>query len=223
VNRWQAWLIGICLLLPPLFLAAAGAIEFRDGSAVDAAFPVPGYLSNNTGMPRAAYADAADILRDSNYRNGDAQISRAESMFDAGGRSRDVLAVMEKGLQGAPASSDGWTYYAAMLADTDPERAGQALDQAFSVAPYDYFLASVRARLGARLWPHLNTQTRSEAVRQARMLWEDPLLRDRLLPLLATSDGARLLTQAYSTSPETIRAINRWAQAQRRKPSPQGS
>jgi hypothetical protein len=223
VNNWRTWLIGIFLALPSLFLATVGIIELRDGVAVDATFPVPNFLSNGTAMPKAAYRDAAELLGKSNGLDGDAQISRAESMFYAGDRPRQALAVMENGLGNAPASSEGWTYYAAMLMGGDPKKAGQALDQAFTVAPYDYFLAGMRARLGALLWPDLDEQTRDEALRQARVLWEEPSLRDQLLPLLGTSEGARLMTRAYGQSPETIRNINRWVEARRRKSSHQGS
>jgi len=223
VNNWRTWLTSIFLVLPSIFLATAGIIELRDGTAVDAAFPVPNFLSNGTAMPKAAYRDAAGLLNKSNGLDGDAQISRAESMFYAGDHPEQALAVMENGLESAPASSEGWAYYTAMLVDQDPKKAGQALDQAFTVAPYDYFLAGVRARLGVLLWPDLNEQTRDEVLRQARVLWEEPSLRDELLPLLATSEGARLMTRAYDRSPETIRDINRWVEARRRKSSPQGS
>jgi hypothetical protein len=223
VNKGRALLGGICLLLPSIFLAVAGATLLQDGSAVDAAFPVPLSLSNNTPMPRAAYVDAAEILRNTNDHDGDAQIARAEAMFRAGSRSEQVTRLMESGLKSAPASFEGWTYYAAILATSDPSRAGQALDQSFTLAPNEYFLAGLRAELGARLWASLSEETKSEVLRQARMLWEEPTLRDELAPLLATTDGAQLLTRAYSGAPGTIRDINRWMQVEERKSAPHGS
>lgn len=217
MKVWQVWLIGIVLALPALFMAAAGTIELRDGAAIDAAFPIPLYQSINWPMPKAAYADAVRLLRDADDRDGDAQISRAEAMSNLGYPSRQVLGGLEGGLSSAPASVEGWISYARALAPLDPGKAARALDQAMTLAPYDYFWAGTRTRLAAQIWPYLDGAAKVEVLRQVGAMWEEPAYRDQLPVLLATNGGASLLMQVYGGAPDTIRAINRWIRAQQRK------
>ncbi len=213
MKVWQVWLSGVALSLPALFMAAAGAAELRDGAAVETVFPVPLYQSINRPMPKAAYADAVRILRDADKHDGDAQISRAEAMSNLGYPPQQVLRGLEEGLNRAPASVQGWVYYAWALAPLDPAKASQALGQASALAPYDYFWAGARTRLAARLWPYLNDAARNEALRQVRALWEEPEYRDQLPALLATAGGGRLVVRAFGDAPTTLIAIDRWLRA----------
>jgi len=209
--------MGAVVLLPSLILAAGGAVHLQNGLAVNAAFPIPLDISTNTPVPIAAYADAADVLRHANIHDGDTQLSLAEARFHAGEKPRRILNQVEDGLVGAPASAEGWTFYAEVLAPSDPEKAAQALDQAFTLAPYDYFWAGRRAQLAAKIWNYLDNDTRDQALRQTRMLWYEPTLRNEVFLLLSTLDGDKLLTRAYSDDPNTLRAINRWVSARRRQ------
>jgi hypothetical protein len=213
--------MGAILLLPSLFLATSGIVHLLNGLAVNAAFPVPLYLSLNRPMPRAAYADAADVLSHANIHDGDTQLSLAEARFYAGEQPYFILNQVEAGLVGAPASAEGWAFYAEVLARTDPNRAAQALDEAFTLAPYDFFWAGRRAQLASQIWNSLGSDTKDEALRQTRTLWEEPMLRDEILPLLATSDGEKLLTRAFASDPDTLRDINRWVSARRRQSQPE--
>jgi len=222
VKVWQVWLTGIALSLPAFFLAAAGNIELQDGTAVESAFPIPLYQSSNWHLPRAAYADSVRLLAKADDRDGDAQISRAEAMWNLGTPDRQVLDGLTDGLSKAPASVEGWVAYATALAPTAPEKAAQALDQALALAPYDYFRAGARTQLAAQIWPYFNDATKAAVIQQTRALWEEPAYRAQLPVLLATTDGARLITRAYKDAPDTVRAINRWARAEQLKRSPAG-
>jgi hypothetical protein len=219
--RWRALTAGIALCIPAFLLGAAGVAELRDGSAVDAVFPVPDYLSTDYPAAKTAYAYAASLLAGADTRNGNAQISRAEAMLRAGRPPEQARLVMENGLKKAPSSAEGWTYYAAILASRDPEKADLALDQAFTLAPNEYFLAPMRAQLAAQIWPALSDRTKAEALQQTRKLWNEAALRQGLVILSMTPEGAHLLTRAYDTDPGTIRAINRWIRARQHSPATQ--
>jgi len=228
VRGWRGWLVGAVVLLPSLILAAGGAVYLQNGLAVNAAFPVPLNMSpliqtrmmskdSTAPMPRAAYVDAANILRRANSRDGNAELSLAEARLYAGEKPRRIFSQVEDGLMGAPTSAEGWTFYAEILAPSDPKKAARALDQAFTLAPYDFFLAERRVQLASHIWNYLGSDTKSETLRQTRRLWDESVLRDEILSLLATSDGGKLLTRAYADDPDTLRTINRWVSARRRQ------
>jgi hypothetical protein len=205
------------IFLPGLSLAASGIVHFRNGLSVDAAFPVPLYMSLNRAMPRVAYQDAAEILRRTDVHDGDAQLSLAEARFLAGDRSSSVEEPLLTSLTEAPATADGWAFYSEIFLGKDPSAASQALDQALTLAPYDFFTSGRRAQLASHLWEHLNDGTKAAALRQAHALWDEPLLRDEIMLLLTTPDGGKFLTHAYAADPETLRAINRWVAGRRRQ------
>ena len=217
MTGWRFWLTSTVLLLPSLALAVGGFVHLQNGLAVNAAFPVPLYISTNIPIPKAAYSDAADDLRHTNIRDGDSQISLAEARSHTGEEPRLILGQVAGGLIRAPASAEGWAFYAEVLAPVDPHRAAQALDQAFTLAPYDYFWAGRRAKLASHVWNYLDNDTKNEALQQTRMLWEEPTLRGEVFQLLSTSDGGQILTRAYANDPNTLRAINRWVSARRRQ------
>jgi hypothetical protein len=216
--RWRTLIAGIALFAPASILATVGIVELRDGSAIDGAFPVPDYLSTDRPLPKAAYIYAVGFLADADIGNGNAQISRAEAMLRAEYPAEQTRRVMEKGLKMAPSSAEGWVYYARILAGTDPEKADFALDQAFTIAPNEYFLAPMRAQLAAQIWPYLSDRTKTETLQQARKLWNELPLRPGLIALSMTADGASLITRAYAADPGTIRAINRWMRDWQRNP-----
>jgi hypothetical protein len=209
--------MGAVLLLPAFLLAGSGIIHLKNGRYEEAAFPVPSYLSLNVLLPRAAYADAADALRHTNFDDGDSHLSLAEAGFHSGAKPQYVITEAEVGLAHAPASAEGWAFYAEALEYVDPAKAARALDQALTVAPYDFFWAGRRARLAAQLWNYLDINSKNAALRQVQMIWDEPMLRDEILLLLATPDGSKLLTRAYASEPDVIRAINRFVSARRRQ------
>jgi hypothetical protein len=110
-----------------------------------------------------------------------------------------------------------------MLTYSDPTRAARALGQAFVLAPYDFFWAGAKSQLSSQLWDYMDPDTKRTALREVRMLWEEPMLRDEILPLLARPAGNDLLTRAFASEPDTIRAINRFVSASRRRLQPKGA
>jgi hypothetical protein len=216
VSKLVAWLTGAVLLLPAGLLAAAGLVHLHNGQAVNAAFPVPLMMATDVAVPARASADAARALAVADPRDGDAVLAQAEAGYHAGVPRTETLQRVRAGLSRAPASAEGWTFYAEMLQPRDPAMAVRALDQAFLLAPHDFYLAGRRARLAALLWGQLDRDGRDAALTQARLLWQEPLLHQEMLQLLAAPQGSALLTRAYAGDPDTMRAINRWVSAQRR-------
>jgi hypothetical protein len=219
VGWLRFWLAPCVLLVPSLAFAVSGLIHLDNGLVLDSAFPVPLYLDRNVRVPNAALRDGVKLLRKSNLDDGNSQIAAAETGLLAGDRSPRNLQKIETGLASAPASAEGWVVYAEALRSSNPAKAGEALDHAFILAPYDYFWAARRALLFADLWDHLSPDTRIDGLQQAKLLWEEPLLHYQLMFLLAAPGGTDLLTRAYADKPDTIRVINRWIMAQRRPPS----
>lgn len=211
----RSCLMGATLLLPALLLAVSGIIHLQNGRYEEAAFPVPLDQSLNFSLSRAAYIDAANILRHTNIDDGNSQLSMAEARFYSGAKAQYLVSEAETGLAHAPASAEGWAFYAEALEDIEPAKAAQALGEAFTLAPYDFFWAGHRAQLAARLWNYLSSETKNAALRQAQILWSEPRLHDEILLLLDKPDGGKLLTRAYANEPDTIRAINRFVSARR--------
>ena len=195
----------------------SGVIHYRNGRAFDAAFPVPLYITMNRNMPSAAYRDATVLLRRGNVLDGEAQLSLAESEYQLGGSAQGILETLTVSLVDSPSSPEGWAFDAQLLLNNDPAKAAQALNQAITLAPYDFFTAGTRSRLAAQLWSRLDSETKNAALRQVRNLWVEPLLHNEIPPLLKTAGGTQLVNQAYLREPETLRDINRWVSARNRQ------
>jgi hypothetical protein len=211
----RSWLVGTALVLPACILAISGLIHFRNGHALDAAFPIPIALSVNNAMPERAYQNAAESLRSANPQDGDSQIWSAEARFAAGEKPQNLLGQVEIGLLHAPASAEGWAFLSEILAQSDPNKAALALEHAFTLAPYDFFWAGTRAQLSAQLWRYLDNEGKIDALREVRILWDEPQLRVQMLQLSAAPGGSTLMTRAYASEPDTIRTINRFLSARR--------
>lgn len=201
------------LLAPGICLALFGAKHFVDGCSIDAAVPVPNYMVAGVNVPKAAYAAAAAALLNANPRNGFAEIARAEAMMRAGASSARVIPVLTEGLGVSPASARGWTLLAENTAVKQKHQAAEILAQALVLAPRDYWLAGMRARAAAFLWPDLNTDTRALAISQTRLLWHEEQLRPQFLALADSAEGAALITHSFPA--DDIRAINRWLAQER--------
>jgi hypothetical protein len=203
------------LLLPGAALAVLGTLGVIDGLAHDAAIPVPSSMVANVTMPKAAYIDAAAALAAANSRDGNAAIARAEAGWRAGMPAIWVQAVLTDGLSHDPASARGWTLLSESVAVHDRRQAAKVFSLAVILAPRDYWLVAFRTRDAAQLWPDLDAETRSMALGQARLLWQEPVLRPHLRKVVGTS-GAKLVNRAFEGEPDTIRRINRWLSQQSR-------
>ena len=67
------------------------------------------------------------------------------------------------------------------------------------------------------LWPYLDADAQAQALEQTRMLWEEPLLRGQIRPLLFSSEGVSLVTRAFASQQDELRDMNRWLSLQRRQ------
>jgi len=211
------WLARLGWLVGPLALAFLAIPRLTSGIATDAAFPVPIYIAMNVPLPASAYRQAADILAQANPNDGDAVIARAEAMSRSGSAPGDVIAVVQLGLSDAPASARGWTLLAEQEGKVAHGRAAAPLALALSLGPYDYWLAGRRAGDAVTLWDALDADGKSAALGQLRLLWDEPSLRQQIVPILALKGGPRLMTRALASETEEIRALNRWLNAQRRR------
>lgn len=210
-----SWVLPLLALPPAVALAVFGAIHFRDGLARDAAVPVPVYMVAEIPVPKAAYASAAEALSRASIRNGEAALARVEALRNASTSPALLVAPTREALGHVPASPRGWTLLAEMLSGSNKPAAAKALSQALILAPRDYWLAPMRARDAALLWPELDAEGRAMAIAQSRLLWQEPQLRPQLLRLTATSDGVALVTRSFQ--PDEIRMINRWMARERRR------
>ena len=207
LTSWASravWLLaGVALVCAALPVCMAGFAE-------DAAVPVPVYLVMGYTVSRDDYARAARMLEASAPYSPRDYLTEAEAMTHLGASHKKVIATLEKGLAASPASVRGWTILAEQRAPTDRNGAAKALEQALVLAPFDYWLAGRRAHDAAGLWDALGHDARDQAVIQARLLWDEPLLRSEVAPFVKDPAGAALMSRALKDEPEEIRRLNRW-------------
>jgi len=208
-------------LVPAVLLCSLAVPHLRDGAAQDAAVPVPVYMIAQVAMPKVAYEDAAAALSRGSPRNGEAAIEQAEAVMRAGGPRAHAQAILVRGLSHDPASARGWTLLSEIALPTDRKAAARALSQALVLAPHDYWLVGARAQDAALLWSELEADSRSMALEQTRILWEEPPLRSQLLQLLRTPEGVALASRAFAGNEDEIRAMNRWLSRERREKPPE--
>ena len=201
-------LIRAALTSLALVMAVLALEHFRDGRAVDAAVPVPVYMVAQIKVPTAAYLEAARALRGANHRDGMAALARGEAMMHAGITGQQLTPVLTEGLSGAPASARGWTLLSEALLPTQKRKAAQMLAQALILAPRDFWLAEMRAKLAVQLWPNMDSNTQALATEQILLLWQDEQLHPQLFALAQTREGAALMSKVFV--PDDIRAINRF-------------
>lgn len=210
------WARCIGLLAPALLLILVATPRLQSGLAIDAAYPVPVLMIADVGLPQSSYDETAAILGRAHRDDGETILQRAEALSYAQPRAEIVVALLQDGLAKSPASVRGWTLLAEQLDTIDRRKAAQTLGQSFLLGPYEYFVASKRARQAAVLWDMLTIDTREAALEQTRLLWTETDLNDEILSLLDTRGGSELLARAFIDGPEELRAINRWVTTQRR-------
>jgi hypothetical protein len=199
----------LLLPVPAIALLLLAFQHLTSGIADEKAAPAIANMASDTPLPPAMYRAAARILSGATMRDGDSQIARAEAMADAGAPRNEVLPVINAALAHSPAAARGWLVLAGLLGKTDPPHAVAALSVAIEIAPREYFLVPLRARVGAPLWRYLSGNAQAVLLDDARLLADDPGLRPQFLALLAAPDGAALATRALAGDPRRIRALNR--------------
>ncbi len=209
-------LVAILVGLPGVALAWFALPHFQNGLALDSAIPVPNYMIRQAPMPPVAYKRAASALARANAEDGTAQVAQAEASIDGGEPGAKQIARLEQGVRDAPPVPRGWMLLSESLAPVDKTKAAKALSQALVLAPYDYWLAGLRARDAAMQWDQLDSDTRAMALRQVQLLWDDQHLRIYLFPLLSSKEGIALVTRAFSGRPDDMRALNRWLSLEQR-------
>jgi len=218
MNTLRQVVTSVLLLLPALALGYFSWAHFVDGLVIDAAIPVPIYMVQQIAMPRAAYEDAGAALARADARDGDAAVARAEAALHSGALPASQVPLLIHGLMQEPATARGWTILSEALLPTDKKGAARALSQALVLAPRDYWLIGARAQDGALLWPELDPDAQTLALEQTRMLWEEPVLRDRLRRLLFSPQGVALVARAFAGRRDELRSMNRWLSQVRQRP-----
>jgi hypothetical protein len=207
------------LAVPGIALAALAFSHLMDGIAVDGAIPIPNYMLAAIALPQTSYERASASLRQASARDGEAAIVSAEASIHAGVRSDSEIPQIERGLTLEPGSARGWLLLAEAYGPAHSSRAASALSQSLVLAPYDFWLAGRRSRLGAFLWDSLDKDTQAMARRQVIRMWEEPALRNQLKPLFGTDAGRALLKTSFAGEPDELRALNRWVSEEARKSS----
>lgn len=214
------WTVRILLALSVLLLGYGAISQLKDGLALDRAVPVPSYMIAGKPMQRLAYLRAATALKNANPADGTARIARVEAAINSGASGISQINDLETALKSNPSSARGWLLLARVWMSTDRAKAAAALSQALVLAPSDYWVAEGRADCAANLWADLDADTRSRAIDQVRLLWDEPLLRPQLWHLLHSPQGAALVTRAFAGQRNELIALNRWLSAERRRYRP---
>lgn len=210
-RHWRSAL----LLIPGVALALLGYARFSDGLAQDGAIPVPVYMIAQRPLPSGAYVHAAESLAKANARNGEAALQGAEARMRAGAGTAATLADVRAGLLRQPSSPRGWLLLSEAAASGDKRLAGRAMSQSILLGPREYWLIMPRLLDAAKQWPDLDSEARAAVLAQVRLMWETPLLKSQIVTLCQSSEGAALVTRAFS--PDEIRNINRWLSHERQK------
>ena len=212
--RW--WYRALFLLIPLLLIILAYP-RLKSGIALEAAFPVPDYMTSDVPLPRDAYRAAATALSHVGKEDGRSKLLAAETTIFVG---RDPLAVeqaLRYALSRMPASARGWLVLAERLSFRDRKGAASALTRSLSLGSFESALMGRQARLAARLWDDLSDHPRRTVLRQVETLWATPLLRSELSPLLAVDGGGDLIARAFLHSPKTHQAVIEWVDGHRQR------
>ena len=215
LPRLWTWALRAALLCPPVILLLAALPRLASGIALEAAFPVPSYMTVDRVLPINATRATAHILAGAAEADGESQIARSRAAYLSGEVGPKIKAMTDNGLSHAPSSAAGWTLYAALRTPVDRKRAAGAMAVAFELAPYDYYLAAWRARTVAPLWTDLPVDARDAAARQMRQLWSDRSLHREIRSILAVPGGPSLVTYAMKDNPNGLRALNRMVARER--------
>jgi hypothetical protein len=205
------WVLRTVIFAPAVVLASLALPRLVSGLALLLVLPVPYLIDANGQLPARAYKAAQDVLAHASNSDGQAKIWQAEAAYLAGSPVKDVQSILIPALDRMPSSPQGWTLLAEIEAAGNPKRAASALGLALQLAPFDYWLASRRANVGARLWGTLSMEESDELLRQTRLLWSEEKLRDRIVSLFATQEGAVLAGRAFANDPDVLRELNRGA------------
>ncbi len=217
MSAVSRWLLRIGCIAFVLLIVARAFAHFRDGVMIDRAIPVPSYMVAGRPVPKWAYAHAAAALAGADAADGVARIAGAEAALRAGAPDRSQIGPLRSALMRAPADARGWLLLAQAARSSDPHQASVAMSQALLLAPYDYWLAGMRAQIASGMWSALDEDAKSRALQQIRLLWEEPQLRV-LLPAVLDAPGAASAFQlAFAGNRDEFITINRWISARRRQ------
>jgi hypothetical protein len=217
MSIFKGWMIRVVLLLVPVALLAVAIPHLIDGLAVEAAYPAPLYLAMNEPQSLEAYTDAANSLDFGMRADGDRLIDEGEIISLAGGKRGRVVDMVADGLTRSPASARGWAVLAEQTLPADRQKAAKDVGIALELAPSNFLLSGRLLADAGAVWDLLPKDSQQVAVNIAPNLWVEPSLRRYLRPVLRSSGGVQLLTEAFHDSPEDLRALNRFVAEQRLK------
>ena len=215
LSSLRTWALRAVFLVPPIVVLLAALPRLTSGAALEAAFPVPSYMTVDRVLPIKAYRTTAKALAGADSADGEAQIARSRAAYLSGDMGPNIIAIADNGLSHSPTSAAGWTLLAALRAPVDRARAADAMSVTLELAPHDYYLAAWQARVAAPLWADLSPESRDGAVRQMRLLWSDTSLHHNIRSILATTGGPSLVTYAMRNDLDGLRALNRMVARER--------
>ncbi len=214
---------GLLAIFPAVIgavLVWLGYAHLTNGVAVDGAIPVPNYMLQGITLPKAQYQHGLDSLSKADPADGEAMIAAAEMAMRAGEPPESQTRRLEQALTHAPMSARGWLLLAHARRADDKKGCVAALNQSLLLSQFDYWIAGWRTQLAADLLYDLDQETHQMALRQTRLLWEEPMLHTQLMTALRAPGGDRLVRNAFAFYPEQLTKLSRWAAQRRDRPGP---
>jgi hypothetical protein len=214
--------IGGLLLCIPAFLAVFAVPRLVQGARTEAFHGVVQSASSGERLALSTYHAAAAAYSKTSPSDGEGMADYAQVLVLTSEYDPAILAhsreLAVQALRDAPSNPQAWLLFCQIESRRTPQAAVACLDQAFAIAPYDWYTAGRRMSLVADNWPYLDQPLRDKAVslvlpmwRTTEPEWHFPLHFYFELYALTTSDNGRALLRAgFSPDREALRAFNRF-------------
>jgi hypothetical protein len=171
-------------------------------------------------LPAIQYRAAADQLATASPDDGESLTDRAQVLALSAPNDPATLSeargIVVQALRDEPSNPVGWLLLCQIDAGRQPASAAGCLDNAFAVAPYDWYTADRRMLLTASEWPYLNERARNKAVSLILPMWNivwpinNYTLRGTLYELSFTENGRQLLRAGFAGHRDDLREFNRY-------------
>jgi hypothetical protein len=212
--------VGGILLCVPALLAFLAGPRLALGLNVAAFHHVIDQGLLGEKLPAIRYRAAADALADASPDDGESLSDRAQVLALSAPNDPATLsearALIVAALRDAPSNPNGWLLLCQIDFERKAPNAAGCLDNAFAIAPYDWYTADRRMLLTASEWPYLNERARNKAVSVILPMWNivwpinNFTLRGTLYELSFTENGRQLLRAGFAGHRDDLREFNRF-------------
>jgi hypothetical protein len=213
-------IIGGLLLSVPALLVALALPRLMQGVRAEPFHSVVGSAQLGQHLSPSTYRAAADALAGAPADDGESLSQRAQVLVLSDGNNPATLvqarALAEDALRAEPSNPDAWLVLCQIDARQSPSAAVGCLDNAFAIAPYDWYTAERRMLLTAQEWPYLSEHVRDKAVSVVLPMWNvvwpisNYTQRGTLYELSFTENGRQLLRAGFAGHRSDLRDFNRY-------------